>query len=158
MDICANFGVAGDKPVVMRRYDHDIIGVFHGNGTWQIDQNGDFDWDGCAEDRCNQFGQTGDIPIARCGSLLGVFRNGQWIIDQGGNAQFDGCGTDDCFTFGKAGDVPLMAGCTIGYYRNGTAYFDFDGDRKITDCNTDGCMNLGGLSGQQPGRPSQLVR
>jgi hypothetical protein len=61
------FGVSGDLPVAG---DWDgkgtaKIGIFDpATGLWELDQNGNGVFDGCAVDTClGPFGQSGDIPI-----------------------------------------------------------------------------------------------
>ena len=40
------------------------IGVYRGStGTWYLDTNGNGAWDGCAIDRCLEFGSSEDVPI-----------------------------------------------------------------------------------------------
>jgi hypothetical protein len=61
------FGQNGDLPVVG---DWDgsgtaKIGVFDpATGLWELDRNGNGQWDGCAVDIClGPFGQQGDLPV-----------------------------------------------------------------------------------------------
>jgi hypothetical protein len=140
-DLVAGFGMAGDKPVI-GNWNHttpgDKIGVFR-NGTWLMDYNGNFQWDGV--DKSAYLGQAGDIPVTgdwnnNGDKKIGVFRNGFWMLDGNGNYQWDGTGTglDVVAGFGMAGDIPVVGDWNgnhqdkIGLFRNGFWILDYNGN------------------------------
>jgi C1A family cysteine protease len=140
-DIVAGFGTTGDKPVVgnwNQTTPGDKIGVFR-SGTWYIDYNGNFAWDGI--DKSVILGQAGDVPVigdwnGNGNKKIGVFRDGFWILDGNGNYLWDGTGTgnDIVAGFGMAGDVPVIADWLgtgkdkIGVFRNGFWILDGNGN------------------------------
>ena len=121
VDLCYGpFGAQGDIPVV-GNWDGTgaaKIGVFTPQGgTWQLDFNGNGQWDGCSIDKCfGPFGQPGDIPVVgdwngNNTAKIGVFRpaTGEWFLDMNGNGQWDGCNVDRCVSgFGEPGDRPVV--------------------------------------------------
>jgi PKD repeat protein len=140
-DLVAGFGMAGDKPVI-GNWNHTIpgdkIGVFR-NGTWLMDYNGNFQWDGV--DKSAYLGQAGDIPVIgdwnnNGDKKIGVFRNGFWMLDGNGNYTWDGTGTglDVVAGFGQTGDIPVVGDWNgnhqdkIGLFRNGFWILDYNGN------------------------------
>ena len=61
------FGIDGDLPVAGDWTGTGMtqIGVFDpSTGLWELDLNGNGQWDGCQVDRClGPFGQQGDLPV-----------------------------------------------------------------------------------------------
>jgi hypothetical protein len=97
-------GGVGGQPTVL------TTGTFR-DGSWYYDKNGNSRWEGCANDTCFTFGQSGDQPvtgvwIAGTKKRIGVFRQGAWYLDRNGSQGWDGCsGGDACLSFGALGDV-----------------------------------------------------
>jgi hypothetical protein len=65
---CAKaFGLSGDLPVVgdWTGAGQERIGVFDpSTGMWELDLNGNGEFDGCQVDAClGPFGQSGDLPV-----------------------------------------------------------------------------------------------
>jgi outer membrane protein assembly factor BamB/PKD repeat protein len=163
-DLVAGFGMAGDKPVI-GNWDHttpgDKIGVFR-NGTWLIDYNGNFQWDGV--DKSAYLGQAGDLPVIgdwnnNGDKKIGVFRNGFWMLDGNGNYNWDGPGTDlDVVAgFGQTGDIPVVgkwdaAGQDkIGVFRNGFWILDYSGNYQWNGLGTGNDLVAGfGSAGDVP--------
>jgi PhoPQ-activated pathogenicity-related protein len=161
VDGCAQFGVAGDKPV-SGDWNHDgfsEIGVYR-NGNWFLDLNGNRQWDGCGMDGCTQFGAAGDKPVSGDWnhdgfSEIGVYRNGTWLLDLNGNDQWDGCGMgemDGCIRFGAPNDYPVAGDwnrdgfADLGVYRSSAWLLDLNGNRQWDDCGVDGCFPFGAPS------------
>ena len=162
VDGCYTFGIRGDLPVT-GDWNNDgftEIGVFRPSaGIWFLDRNGNMRWDGCAVDRCYQFGINGDVPVSGDWShdgvtKIGVYRpsSGMWFLDFNGNGNWDGCTVDRCYQFGGAqGDVPVSGdwnhdGVTkIGVYRPsiGMWFLDLNGDGNWDGCAVDGCYQFG---------------
>jgi hypothetical protein len=67
IDGCYHFGQKGDLPVA-GDWNNDgaaEIGVFRpSTNYWYLDLNGNHKWDDCRVDRCYQYGQNGDLPVA----------------------------------------------------------------------------------------------
>jgi type VI secretion system Hcp family effector len=163
-DLVAGFGMAGDKPVI-GNWNHTIpgdkIGVFR-NGTWLMDYNGNFQWDGV--DKSAYLGQAGDIPVIgdwnnNGDKKIGVFRNGFWMLDGNGNYNWDGTGTglDVVAGFGQAGDVPVVGNWDgsgqdkIGLFRNGFWILDYNGNFQWNGIGTGNDLVAGfGASGDVP--------
>jgi hypothetical protein len=164
-DVVAGFGMAGDKPVV-GNWNHadsegDKIGVFR-NGTWLIDNNGNFQWDGI--DKYANLGQAGDIPLvgdwnSNGDKKIGVFRNGFWMLDGNGNYLWDGPGTglDVVAGFGMTGDIPVVgdwygtAQDKIGLFRNGFWILDKNGNFQWDGVGTGADLVAGfGMAGDVP--------
>ena len=84
----------------------------YSNGTWLLDFNGNFAWDGIGTDRNLFFGNTGYIAMpgryAGVASYqLGAHNNGTWQADRNGNFVWDL--PSDALTFlGGSGNVPLL--------------------------------------------------
>lgn len=121
------------------------MGVF-ADGGWALDINGNGVWEGCAIDRCLNFGSPGDKPVFGVWSAIdnqpsiGVYRpsTNEWFLDLNHNGFFDGCGVDRCisgFQTADAANIPVVGrwndGDTvykIGIFRNGTWFLDTNGD------------------------------
>jgi hypothetical protein len=140
-------GVSG-QPTVL------TTGTFR-DGSWYYDKNGNSRWEGCANDTCFAFGQSGDQPvagvwIAGTKKRIGVFRQGAWYLDRNGSQGWDGCsGGDACLSFGALGDRAVVGdwngdGKTdIGIFRNGTWQLDTNGN-GLKECGKgDSCPTFG---------------
>ncbi|MFO1022203.1 MAG: ELWxxDGT repeat protein [Planctomycetales bacterium] len=136
------FGVSGDLPVSGNWSGNGAtnVGVFR-NGTWFLDQNGNYKWNGVAGgDVTFNFGTAGDVPITGDWNGdgitdVGVYRSGAFYLDLNGNHKWD-AGVDAYFKFGNPGDKPVTGdwngdGKTdVGVFRGATWYLDQDGSRK----------------------------
>jgi hypothetical protein len=109
-------GLAGDIPVVgdWNGTGYMKVGIFRG-GTWLLDYNGNFAWDGPPADRLMYLGQNGDTPVT--GNWkgdgvygVGVFRpsQGLWVLDFNANGTWDGKWSDWFFGLGQSGDQPVV--------------------------------------------------
>jgi uncharacterized protein YkwD len=114
------------------------IGIFRG-GTWILDPNYNYAWDGGITDIYSTLGQAGDIKAVGDWNgdgkkEIGVFRNGFWILDYNGNCNWDGPSVDKLSGFGQAGDIPVIGDWNgngkdkIGVFRNGFWIIDNNGD------------------------------
>ncbi len=138
-------GLTGAIPVV-GDWNGDYttkIGVFM-NGTWYLDMNRNWQWDGQPTDKMLSFGAglPGAIPVVGDWNgdgttKIGIYSNGVWYLDANGNGQWDGpAGGDIMATFGAGltGAVPVVGdwngdGTTkIGIYQNGYWYLDTNGN------------------------------
>jgi hypothetical protein len=114
------------------------IGVFTG-GTWYLDANRSWDWNGTPADILGTFGmgQTGAVPVVGDWNgdgttEIGVYVNGDWYLDMNNNGQWDGEGVDvhGVFGIGLSNPVPVTGdwngdGITeIGIYSDGNWYLD----------------------------------
>ncbi|MDP2606994.1 MAG: fibronectin type III domain-containing protein [Deltaproteobacteria bacterium] len=171
IDVCVqSFGAAGALPVVgdWDGSEFTKLGLFlPSTSQWQLDMNGDRNWDGCALDTCQEsFGGSGDMPVAgkwtTAGSdRIGTFRtdNGTWYLDASGNGNLD-CLSDYCFRFSNyaSGDVPVAGDWTgsgtsrVGLYRPSTGqwFLDRNGSRSWNGCSKDTCVNDFGAPGDLP--------
>lgn len=136
------FGIAGDVPVTGDWNGDGVkdVGVFR-NGTWYLDQNGNFQWNGIGGgDVSFKFGIAGDTPISGDWNGdgvtdIGVQRNDLFYLDLNGNHKWDS-GVDAFFRFGNSGDKAVTGdwngdGKTeIGVLRGSRWYLDLDGNRK----------------------------
>jgi parallel beta-helix repeat protein len=163
-DIVAGFGMTGDKPVVGNwntTTPGDKVGVFR-EGTWLIDYNGNFAWDG--SDKYTVLGEAGDTPVigdwnSNGNKKIGVFRDGFWILDGNGNYAWDGTGTgkDIVAGFGMTGDVPVAADWLgtgqdkIGVFRDGFWILDGNGNYGWDGTGTGNDIVAGfGMAGDVP--------
>jgi hypothetical protein len=161
VDICiASFGQPGDLPAIgnWSGSASSNIGTFDSiTGRWQLDRNGNGQWDGCAVDTCiNSFGQPGDLPVTRKvsgvnGAVVGVFRPRQevWHFDINGNQAFNGCSIDECANgFGTLGDIAVVGDWeglgteAIGVFRPSTGQWFLDGNAngRWDGCDVEYCL------------------
>ncbi len=118
------------------------IGVYI-NGTWYLDMNRNWQWDGTNTDRMFSFGAGLPDAIPVVGdwngdgtTKIGIYSDGTWYLDVNGNGQWDGEPADKIASFGVglAGAVPVVGdwngdGITkIGIYQNGYWYLDVNGN------------------------------
>jgi hypothetical protein len=160
-DKCINFGIQGDIPVT-GDWNGDgttKIGVFRPSiGWWFLDYNGNGQWDGCATDRCYNFGISEDTPVTGDWdgdgkTEIGLFRKsiGMWFLDYNGDGAWSGCWTDRCYNFGISEDTPVTGDwngygkTNIGVFRKsiGMWFLDLDGTGTWWGCGIDGCYNFG---------------
>ncbi len=117
-DAMYSFGATGWTPVVgdWKRDGQVKIGAFAGDGTWYVDRNGNYQWDGTGpgQDVMYTFGFPGAVPVTEDWNQdgiveIGVNNAGTWYLDANGNNKWDGTGTgkDAVCTFGPAGFVPV---------------------------------------------------
>ena len=138
VDRCGGpFGADTDLPLVgdwngSGKSNLGVYDPFHKD--WELDLNGNANWDGCKIDRCYNFAiapKSTDDEIPLIGSWdgaakdsIGVFKlvsnttgarnksttvNGYFYLDRNRNGKWDGCGTDICFgPFGTSGDIPVV--------------------------------------------------
>ena len=142
-DICAGpFGGPNDLP---------LVGDWTGAGqlrlgfydttqkSWELDVNGDLNWNGCSLDRCFDFAVSrtvSDEETPLVGSWTGAAKysagvyklvsttkkrgktkvtsiDGYWYFDRNGNGKWDGCNVDLCYgPFGQADDLPVVGDWT----------------------------------------------
>jgi hypothetical protein len=171
LDTCISlFGQAGDLPVIgsWSGAGTSNIGTFNQTrGIWQLDRNGNGQWDGCALDTCiSLFGQPGELPVTReisgfNGTIIGTFQpqQGLWKFDLNGNNTFDSCSIDECDeNFGTPGDVPVVgywisSGTkNIGIFRPSTGewFLDVNGNGQWDGCGVDKCIEQFGDDGDLP--------
>ena len=116
------------------------IGIFD-KGTWYLDANQTWDWNGNPPDVLGVFGVglSGAIPVVGDWNgdgktEIGVFIDGIWYLDMNGNWQWDGEGTDvrGVFGVGIPNAIPVVGdwngdGKTkIGIYADGIWYLDMN--------------------------------
>jgi outer membrane protein assembly factor BamB len=119
------------------------IGVFM-NGTWYLDVNRNWQWDGQPPDKMASFGAglLNAVPVVGDWNgdgttKIGIYSNGVWYLDMNGNGQWDGeAGGDKIYNFGVGlvGAVPVVGdwngngNTKIGVYQNGYWYLDVNGN------------------------------
>ena len=183
VDTCiSSFGQPGDLPVIgsWSGAGASNIGTFDPTlGTWQLDRNGNGQWDGCAVDTCiTSFGQPGDLPLTReingfNGTIIGTFQpqsivnldgknlanQGLWKFDLNGNNGLDSCSIDECAeNFGTVGDLPVVGDWNgsgteeIGLFRPSTGewFLDVNGNGQWDGCGVDKCLGQFGGDGDLP--------
>ena len=116
------------------------IGIYQ-NGTWYLDANRSWDWNGTPTDILGVFGVglTGAIPVTGdwngdSKTKIGVYIDGIWYLDMNNNWQWDGEGVDvrGVFGVGLPNAIPVTGdwngdGVTeIGIYANGNWYLDMN--------------------------------
>jgi alpha-tubulin suppressor-like RCC1 family protein len=110
-------------------------------GTWVIDKNNNFAWDGTATDRLVYWslGRPGEIPMAGDWNgdgvkKVGLYVDGTMQLDYNGNGQWDGPTVDKLVFFGGPGYVPFVGDWdgngtdNIAVYKNGSWLFDLNGN------------------------------
>ncbi len=138
-------GLAGAVPVVGDWTGSGTakIGVYT-NGTWYLDVNRNWQWDGTSTDAMYSFGAGLPDAIPVVGdwnhdgkTKIGIYSDGVWYLDANGNGKWDGvAGGDEVayFGVGLTGAVPVVGdwngdGKTkIGIYQNGYWYLDTNGN------------------------------
>ncbi len=123
-DFMYSFGGTGLIPVAgdWNRDGLTEIGVYGGSGTWYVDANRNFIWDGTGpgKDTVLNFGFTWAAPVTGDWngdgvSEIGIYDDdGIWYLDANGNSQWDGTGPgkDSVFRFGAAGFTPVVGDWT----------------------------------------------
>ncbi len=146
-------GLTGAIPVVgdWNGDGNTKIGVFV-NGTWYLDMNRNWQWDGESTDKMYSFGAglPDAIPVVgdwdgKGSTKIGIYSDGVWYLDVNGNGQWDGEPTDKIASFGVGltdavpvvgdwnGDGPTK----IGVYQNGYWYLDVNGNGQWDGAPTD---------------------
>ncbi len=120
------------------------IGVYI-DGTWYLDLNRNWQWDGEPTDKMLSFGAGLPEGVPVVGdwdgsgtTKIGIYSDGVWYLDMNGNGQWDGEPTDKIayFGVGLTGAVPVVgdwngSGTTkIGVYQNGYWYLDTNGNSQ----------------------------
>jgi hypothetical protein len=120
----------------------DKIGIFD-QGTWYLDSNASWTWDGTLVDTLDVFGVglAGAVPVTgdwrgNTVTRVGAFINGTWYLDTNGNGQWDGMPTDTVYSFGAGlpDAIPVVGNwngngkTTIGIYSDGAWYLDANGN------------------------------
>jgi len=116
------------------------IGAFYA-GSWLLDLNGNFTWDGVSTDRAVYFSSGSAADRAVLGDWngsgtekIGVYSDGIWVLDYNGNGLWDGPSVDKVVYFGGPGWIPVTGdwngdGRTkIGAYKDGVWMLDYDGN------------------------------
>ncbi len=180
VDLCvSSFGQTGDLPVVGTWSAQGVsnIGTFNAaSGNWQLDTNGNGQWDGCAVDTCvSSFGRPGDLPVTRrlstdTASVIGTFtpskkvqNNGQNVVQRGvwtfyNNTSeiFDTCVIDSCDSSGAqlpvVGDWNGTGSEQTGIFlaTKGKWYLNSNGNGKWDGCLVDTCLRRFGAPGDIP--------
>jgi ELWxxDGT repeat protein len=134
----ANDGWHGVELYALKTSQPSKIGVFT-NGTWYLDANKSWAWDGTPADILGTFGlgQPGAIPVVGDWSgdgttKIGVYVNGEWYLDMNNNGQWDGEPTDvhGVFGIGLSNAIPVVGDwngdgiAEIGIYSDGNWYLD----------------------------------
>ena len=132
---------AGEVPVV-GDWNGDgkaKIGI-HANGTWILDYNGNYVWDGTGVDKLIYFGGPGYRPMVgdwngSGWAKIGAYNvNGTWALDYNGNFVWDGTAIDRLTFFGGPEWTPVVgdwsgSGTTkIGAYTGGQWALDYNGN------------------------------
>ena len=118
-----SFGAAGWTPVVgdWNRDGQVEIGAYTGAGTWYVDANRNYLWDGTGsgKDTILNFGFAGAIPVTGDWNQDGVFEigvlnAGTWYLDANGDNAWDGTGPgkDVVYAFGASGFTPVVGDWT----------------------------------------------
>ena len=134
-------GQAGEVPVVgdWNGDGKTKIGI-HVNGTWILEYNGNYAWDGTGVDKLIYFGGPGYRPMVgdwngSGWTKVGAYHvNGTWALDYNGNFVWDGTSIDKLTFFGGPEWTPVVgdwsaSGTTkIGAYTNGQWALDYNGN------------------------------
>jgi len=151
-----SWGSPGDIPVVGNWNGLgvvDKIGSFNPNkGTWLLDYNGNFAWDGAGTDKFVSWGSPGDKPVVgdwngTGATKIGIFNptQGWWLLDYNGNYVWEGAGTDRFLKWGSPGDTPVVGDWTgsgttkIGVFNStqGVWLLDYNGSYTWDGAGTD---------------------
>ena len=115
------------------------IGIYV-DGTWILDYNGNYAWDGTETDKLIYFGGPGYRPMVgdwngSGWTKIGVYhQNGTWAIDHNGNFAWDGTSIDKLTFFGGPDWLPLVGDWSgsgtskIGAYMSGLWALDVNGN------------------------------
>ncbi|TAN38344.1 MAG: hypothetical protein EPN25_13895, partial [Nitrospirae bacterium] len=141
------------------------IGIFD-HGTWYLDSNQSWAWEGTPADTLGIFGVGLDGAIPVVGdwtgdgtTKIGVFIDGIWYLDMNRNWQWDGEPTDKrgVFGVGMTGAIPVVGDWTgdgitkIGVYLDGTWYLDMNNNWLWDGEPTDKIGVFGvGMTGEVP--------
>lgn len=144
------------------------IGVFDPNTReWQLDQNGNDSWEGCAVDLClGPFWTRAGLPVAgrwKIGSTkdsIGLFfpKVRVWRFDGNGNGKRNLCRIDGCSSFGRLRGLPVAGDWTgtgttkIGIFDPHTGLWKLDrnGNGRLDSCLVDLCLGPFGGAEDRP--------
>jgi hypothetical protein len=155
-----SFGQQGDLPVVgdWMGTGSTLLGVFDPNThVWQLDQNGNNSWEGCAVDLClGPFWTRAGLPVAgrwKVGSTkdaIGLFfpKVRVWRFDGNGDGKRNLCRIDGCSSFGRLRGLPVAGDWTgtgttkIGIFDPNTGLWKLDrnGNGRLDPCTVDLCL------------------
>lgn len=160
VDRVVQWGSPNDVPVV-GNWDgagsQDKIGVFSPDkGTWLLDFNGNFTWDGDTVDRAVSWGSAGDIPVVGNWSggtsvKIGVFspKSATWLLDLDGDFRYDPA-KDRLVSWGAPGNTPVVGDwngsgtAKIGVFDPETATWVLDmNGNGVWDADTDKTVRWG---------------
>jgi hypothetical protein len=137
----------------------DRIGVYRpSSGTWFLDANGNYTWEGGIDTVVQAFTAASAQPAlgdwTHAGSTqLGLFQAStrQWHLDLNDNRAIDACDIDGCEgPFGEPNDIAVVGNWNfrgddrIGVFRPSTGYWylDKNADGDLDRCRTDLCVRL----------------
>ena len=134
-------GQSGEVPVVgdWNGDGKTKIGIY-ANGTWILEYNGNYVWDGTGTDKLIFFGGAGYRPMVgdwngSGWTKIGAYHvSGSWAIDYNGNFVWDGTSIDKLTFFGGPDWLPVVGdwsgnGTTkIGAYTGGQWALDYNGN------------------------------
>ena len=134
-------GQAGEVPVAgdWNGDGKTKIGIY-ANGTWILEYNGNYAWDGTGTDKLIYFGGPGYRPMVgdwngSGWTKIGAYNvNGTWALDYNGNFVWDGTSIDKLTFFGGPDWTPVVgdwsgSGTTkIGAYTGGQWALDYNGN------------------------------
>ena len=134
-------GQAGEIPVVgdWNGDGKSKIGI-HVNGTWILEYNGNYAWDGPGIDKLIFFGGAGYRPVVgdwngSGWTKIGAYHvNGTWALDYNGNFVWDGTSIDKLTFFGGPEWTPVVGDWSgnglskIGAFTAGQWALDYDGN------------------------------
>jgi hypothetical protein len=165
-----SFGQSEHLPVVgdWTGTGSTLLGVFDPNTrVWQLDQNGNDSWEGCAVDLClGPFWIRSGLPVAgrwlaaSTKDAIGLFfpKIRIWRLDGNGDGKRNLCRIDGCSSFGRLRGLPVAGDWTgtgttkIGIFDPNTGLWKLDrnGNGRLDSCTVDLCLGPFGGAGDLP--------
>lgn len=165
-----SFGQPEHLPVVgdWMETGSTLLGVFDPNTrVWQLDQNGNDSWEGCAVDLClGPLWMRNGLPVAGrwiVGSTrdsIGLFfpKRRIWRLDGNGDGKRNFCRIDACLSFGRLRGLPVTGDWTgttttkIGIFDPNTGLWKLDrnGNGRLDPCTADLCLGPFGSAEDLP--------